>query len=79
MMGRFILDFYQPAARICIEVDGGYHFTQAQRKSDRIRDLALWREKGIRTLRITNEEAQDQLARARFLRQIDGYCATMLA
>ncbi|HEU4456898.1 MAG TPA: endonuclease domain-containing protein [Longimicrobium sp.] len=52
-MGRFVLDFYCPAHKLCVEVDGGIHATQQDR--DEARDAAL-QAQGIRTLRFRNEE-----------------------
>jgi very-short-patch-repair endonuclease len=54
-LDRFILDFYCPAHRLCIEVDGSVHDTENQRERDAARDEAL-AAAGIRTLRIRNEE-----------------------
>ena len=50
---RFILDFYCPAHRLCIEVDGSVHDTQQERDAERDAVLAL---AGIRTIRFRNEE-----------------------
>jgi very-short-patch-repair endonuclease len=50
-----ILDFYFPKISLCIEVDGGYHNQEAQKKRDNDRDLLL-KDYGIRTVRTTNEE-----------------------
>ena len=42
--------------RYCLELDGGYHDEDRQKTKDRLRDIEL--EKfGIKTLRLTNEEA----------------------
>lgn len=53
----YIADFYLPRPYKCIiEVDGKYHdFTQGK---DYYRDKFFIEEKGIRTLRIKNEELQ---------------------
>ena len=48
-LGRFIVDFLAPSARLVVEVDGGYHATRAV--ADRRRDEQLLR-LGYRTLRI---------------------------
>ncbi len=52
-LGRFVLDFYCPAHRLCVEVDGEVHETQRER--DAARDEAL-ASVGIRTLRFPNED-----------------------
>ena len=51
---NFILDFYCPAERIAIELDGGYHNTQKQSAKDKKRDLIL-KSYGIKVLRFKNE------------------------
>lgn len=55
----YILDFYHPRTRICIEVDGGIH--KKHRGRDRRRDTRL-ATIGIRTLRITNRQVMDGTA-----------------
>jgi very-short-patch-repair endonuclease len=50
-LDRLILDFYCPAHRLCIEVDGSVHDVQQDR--DAARDEAL-ASLGIRTLRFSN-------------------------
>jgi very-short-patch-repair endonuclease len=40
-LGQFIVDFYCPAARLVVEVDGGGHFTDEGAASDRERDAHL--------------------------------------
>jgi very-short-patch-repair endonuclease len=46
----FILDFYVPAHRLAIEVDGGIH--RFQREHDQRRDVQLAAAYGVRVLRI---------------------------
>jgi len=50
---RWIVDFYLPAARLVVEVDGGQHFSEAGRAKDAARTLALNR-MGLRVLRFDN-------------------------
>ncbi len=52
-IGGCILDFYCPAARLAIEVDGPVHMQQ--RTADAARD-ALLAAKGIRVLRLSNDD-----------------------
>ena len=59
-VGRFVLDFYCAAHRLCIEVDGSVH--EQQRDRDAARDEALLAH-GIRTLRFTNEQVANDLAK----------------
>lgn len=54
----FILDFYHPAAKVCVEVDGGYHKDQRGPDGRRDRRLAAH---GITTIRISNETVLEDL------------------
>jgi very-short-patch-repair endonuclease len=47
-----IADFYLPDLNLIIEIDGGYHDAE----KDRIRDEMFESARGIRTLRLTNED-----------------------
>ncbi len=49
MLGRFIADFFAPAQRLVIEVDGEYHAERA--RADARRDAALERA-GYRIVRV---------------------------
>ena len=55
---RFILDFYCPEAGIGIEVDGSIH--NFQKDQDRNRQKVI-ESMGIRLLRFTNEEIEDNI------------------
>jgi very-short-patch-repair endonuclease len=55
-VGPYTLDFYCPAARLAIELDGGQHYEQAQRERDERRDQWL-AERGIRVLRYSDRDA----------------------
>lgn len=65
-VGRFILDFWCPAARLAIEVDGDIHDLQQERDAERTAVLESF---GYSVLRFRNEEVmQDRpsvLARIR--------------
>jgi len=54
----YILDFYLPKKKICLEIDGYFHFTEKGRKKDLRRDKELINE-GIRTVRICNSMFKD--------------------
>ena len=56
----FILDFYCPAVRLAIEVDGRGHAEKQQADYDRYRTEAL-RYHGIRVIRFWNHEVLKQL------------------
>ena len=52
-VGPYTLDFYCPAARLAVELDGGQHCEGSQRERDFVRDA--WLEKqGIRVLRYSD-------------------------
>jgi len=59
-VGRIILDFYCPAARLVIEVDGDYHDLQPERDAARTEVLEAF---DIRVIRFRNEEVLHDLPR----------------
>ena len=52
-VGNYILDFYCPKAKLCIELDGKEHYTFQGAKEDYQRTMYL-NSKGIRVLRFEN-------------------------
>ena len=52
-VGRFVLDFYCPAAKLCVEVDGDIHHGAEER--DEARSEVL-RAGGYRVIRFRNDE-----------------------
>jgi len=52
---NFIVDFYCPAARLVVELDGGQHFEAPAEKKDKARDLALG-ELGLLVARFDNRQ-----------------------
>ena len=58
-IGRYILDFYCPVLRLCIEVDGGVHdvFAKHLRDEQRTRELERL---GITVLRLRTEYVREQ-------------------
>jgi very-short-patch-repair endonuclease len=54
-IGAFIVDFYCPAYRFVIEVDGGIHQEEEVLAYDKRREESL-REAGMTVLRLSNEE-----------------------
>ncbi|MFZ2406772.1 MAG: endonuclease domain-containing protein [Methylobacter sp.] len=52
---EFIVDFYCPAAKLVIELDGGQHFEEEHQAKDQSRDAALTR-LGLRVLRFDNRQ-----------------------
>ena len=57
---NYILDFYCPAEKLAIELDGHYHFTTEGFEYDEIRTKFL-NEKGIKVIRFENSEVFDEL------------------
>jgi very-short-patch-repair endonuclease len=58
-VGRFILDFYCPRKKLCVELDGGIHDEQRERDAARTEALAHL---NIRVIRFRNEEVMTDLA-----------------
>jgi very-short-patch-repair endonuclease len=56
-MGPYVLDFYCPAERIAVEVDGEIHGQPAQTRRDRVRDAWL----NNRRVRVVRVSASDVL------------------
>lgn len=54
-IGNYIADFYAPAARLVIELDGSQHFETPQREHDKRRTADLER-LGLRVLRYTDRQ-----------------------
>jgi very-short-patch-repair endonuclease len=54
-IGRYILDFYCPEYRVGIEADGGQHYEDKGRESDKIRTKEL-KELGIEIIRFSDLE-----------------------
>jgi very-short-patch-repair endonuclease len=59
-VGRFILDFYCPKKKLCIELDGAVHDTQQDYDAARTEALSRLR---IRVIRFRNEEVLRNLPR----------------
>ena len=58
-VGRFILDFYCPRKKLCVELDGGIHDEQQERDAERTAALARL---NIRVIRFRNEDVVHDLA-----------------
>jgi very-short-patch-repair endonuclease len=54
-IGNYIVDFYCPAERIILELDGDVHNNFQQKEKDKIRDDHLM-EMGFKVLRFKNEQ-----------------------
>lgn len=56
-VGVYVLDFYCPAERLCVEVDGNVHDNEAAIVHDKERDAAL-AQLNIKTIRFRNNEVE---------------------
>lgn len=54
---NYILDFYCPNKRLCIELDGAHHFTAEGQENDKTRDELLQLH-NIKVLRFSNSELE---------------------
>ena len=54
-IGRYVVDFYCPSARLVIELDGNSHTGEPAQEYDKIRDEYIG-ELGLRVLRFKNED-----------------------
>lgn len=59
-IGSYVVDFFCPAKRLIIELDGGHHSEDATAQRDRERQQWLERE-GYRVVRFWNSEINDDL------------------
>jgi very-short-patch-repair endonuclease len=56
--GPYFLDFYCPALRLAVELDGGQHASRVQQDAQRTRWLA---ERGVTVLRFWNSDVTENL------------------
>ena len=54
-VGKYIIDFYCPEAKLAIEIDGDSHFSNQRKQQDFVRQKFI-ESKGIRFLRFTNKD-----------------------
>ena len=59
-IGSYIVDFYAPAVRLVVEVDGTQHQGQIHAQNDAHRDESL-KSQGLRVLRFTNQQVRQEL------------------
>ena len=59
--GPYVLDFYCPALRLCIEVDGEVHDQDVQRQKDEDRTVFL-NQNRIVVIRFRNEEIENNMS-----------------
>ncbi|MDB5653226.1 MAG: hypothetical protein JWQ94_839 [Tardiphaga sp.] len=60
-IGRYVVDFFCPAAHLVIELDGGHHNDEATAEHDGVRQRWLEKE-GYRIVRFWNSEISENLA-----------------
>ena len=59
-IGRFIVDFYCPKAKLVIELDGGQHYSEPMRVKDQIRDRYM-ESIGLKVLRFSDSDLFENL------------------
>ena len=77
-VGPFILDFYCPAARLAIEIDGATHESSAQAKHDQRRDC-WFGDKAITVLRVSASDVLRDEKLESLLRRIEQMVAPSTA
>lgn len=55
----YFIDFYFPVANLAVEIDGGYHFTEKQRKNDGRRMKEIRKVLKCKFLRFTNDDVNN--------------------
>jgi very-short-patch-repair endonuclease len=63
-LDNFIMDFYCPKLKLCIEIDGGYHDVEEQKDYDDVRENIL-NTYDIKIIRYTNKQVFDSLDRVK--------------
>jgi very-short-patch-repair endonuclease len=66
----YVADFYCHSLKLIIEIDGGYHLTENQKKLDKERSENL-NHNGIKVIRFTNDEVENN--RSEVLRRLGEY------
>ncbi len=76
LLGKYVVDFLAPAAKVVVEVDGGYHAERV--KADARRDAAL-QSAGYRVVRVSADAVMGELGAAveEIVEALE--CATRLA
>lgn len=59
-LAGFILDFYCPALKVAIEIDGSVHANSDSQKYDKIREKII-KEHGIIIIRIKSEDVENNI------------------
>lgn len=59
-IGNYIVDFYCPAAKLIVEIDGGQHYSEDGLRKDKDRDNRLT-SLGLRILRFSDREVFENI------------------
>ena len=59
-IGNYIVDFYCPAAKLIVEIDGGQHYSEDGIVRDKLREAYL-KSLGFKILRFTDREAFESI------------------
>jgi very-short-patch-repair endonuclease len=59
-IGCYVVDFYCPAAKLVIEIDGGYHLEAQQQANDQVRTEYL-EALELRVIRFSNDEVNHNI------------------
>ena len=59
IIDSYIVDFYCPAKKLAIEIDGSQHYTEEGEQADKLRDKTLAKN-GIAVLRFTNLDINER-------------------
>lgn len=54
----YFADIYIPSLKLIIEVDGGYHYANSQKRKDSNRSSGIWR-MGYHVVRLSNHDARN--------------------
>ena len=58
---RWVVDFYCPAEKLIVELDGAHHFTHEGKVADRERDTLFAQELNMKIIRFPNSEVRDNI------------------
>ena len=54
----YFADIYLPKLKVIVEIDGGYHYTNKQKRKDSNRSAGIWR-MGYHVVRLSNHDARN--------------------
>lgn len=54
----YFADIYLPELKVIVEIDGGYHYTNKQKRKDGNRSAGIWR-MGYHVVRLSNHDARN--------------------